>query len=417
MIFKYLLNIIEVIFFIYLGLSAIYVFVFSFAGLFPYRLIRIPPSRWPRIAVLIPGYKEDRVILEVAQKALEQEYPREQFDVVVIADSFESSTIESLRMMPVRLVEVSFELSTKSKSLNAAMQEIGDDYDLALILDADNIMEPGFLNKLAMVSDTHFKAVQGHRVAKNMNTSMAVLDAISEEINNHIFRKGHRVLGLSSALIGSGMAFDYPFFKELMSKIEAVGGFDKELELSMLKAGYGIEYLDDARVLDEKVQKKEVFAKQRKRWLSAQLIYFSRYAGDGFKDLLKKGNLDFFDKVIQMILPPRILLVGMLFIISMLTLTISLIDYLWFWETFMFSVSNWISLTLLTMVALMLAIPKSLYTLKTLRALGALPGSFMIMLISLFRLKGANKKFIHTQHGIGEESDVERLSNSKHQNK
>jgi hypothetical protein len=50
-------------------------------------------------------------------------------------------------------------------------------------------------------------AVQGHRTAKNTNNSWAILDAISEEINNNIFRKGHRVLGLSSAIIGSGMAF------------------------------------------------------------------------------------------------------------------------------------------------------------------------------------------------------------------
>ena len=84
---------------------------------------------------------------------------------------------------------------------------------------------------------------------------MAVLDAISEEINNHIFRKGHRVLGLSSAIIGSGMAFRYNYFKNLMLTVTAVGGFDKEIELKMLKEGRTIEYLDDAVVLDEKVQK------------------------------------------------------------------------------------------------------------------------------------------------------------------
>jgi hypothetical protein len=56
---------------------------------------------------------------------------------------------------------------------------------------------------------------------KNTNNSWAILDAISEEINNNIFRKGHRVLGLSSAIIGSGMAFRYNYFKTLMSTVTA----------------------------------------------------------------------------------------------------------------------------------------------------------------------------------------------------
>ena len=77
---------------------------------------------------------------------------------------------------------------------------------------------------------------------------MALLDAISEEINNHIFRKGHRSLCLSSAIIGSGMAFDYQLFKEYMTTLQAVGGFDKELELKLLHNGYKIDYLPDAMV-------------------------------------------------------------------------------------------------------------------------------------------------------------------------
>ena len=84
---------------------------------------------------------------------------------------------------------------------------------------------------------------QGHRIAKNVNNSFAILDAISEEINNLIFRKAHRVVGLSSALIGSGMAFDYKIFKKEMKDIKAIGGFDKELEMNFLqKKSYYIIY-------------------------------------------------------------------------------------------------------------------------------------------------------------------------------
>jgi hypothetical protein len=39
--------------------------------------------------------------------------------------------------------------------------------------------------------------VQGHRAAKNTK-DFAMLDAISEEINNNIYSKGHRAIGMSS---------------------------------------------------------------------------------------------------------------------------------------------------------------------------------------------------------------------------
>jgi hypothetical protein len=54
--------------------------------------------------------------------------------------------------------------------------------------------------------------VQGHRAAK-IQGAFAMLDAMSEEINNNIYSKGHRTIGMSSRLVGSGMAFSYQLFK------------------------------------------------------------------------------------------------------------------------------------------------------------------------------------------------------------
>ena len=209
-------------------------------------------------------------------------------------------------------MEVSFLKSTKSKALNKAMLVLESVYDIAVVLDADNVMAKDFLTKINNAFQQDVTAVQGHRTAKNVNNSWAILDAVSEEINNSIFRKGHRVLGLSSAIIGSGMAFKYDYFKNLMATVTAVGGFDKEIELKMLKEGKEILYLNDALVYDEKVQKSEVFGNQRRRWLSAQLHYFRKDILKATKALILKGNIDYFDKAIQFIQPPRILLLGAL---------------------------------------------------------------------------------------------------------
>ncbi|WP_136467646.1 glycosyltransferase [Flagellimonas onchidii] len=395
-VIKILVNSLEILLIGYFGFASIYVFFFSFAGLFSVRKKKEILKKQRKFAVLIPGYKEDSVIVDVAEQALKQTYPSHLFEVVIIADSFQQSTLDKLHKLPLRVVEVSFEKSTKSKALNQAMKVIGDDYDVALILDADNIMEEDFVEKINQAFNQGYKVVQGHRIAKNTNTSFAILDAISEEINNHIFRKGHRVVGLSSALIGSGMAFDYYFFKNTMANVKAVGGFDKELELKLLKNRTKIEYLDNALVLDEKVQKSEVFANQRKRWLSAQFVYFGRYFMPGLKELFTKGNIDFFDKVYQMVSPPRVLLLGL---VAVLTFAYFILNLIWPSNMMMVPAYAWYTSFGLVILAFAFAVPRKFYSKSTFNALMTLPKAFAVMFLSLFKLKGANKKFIHTQHG------------------
>ena len=112
------------------------------------------------MAVLIPGYKEDAVIIEVAREALKQNYPSNEFDVVIIADSFRSETLKELAKLPIRLIEVSFDVSTKSKALNKAMEELGDNYEIAVVLDADNIMAVDFLTRINQAFENGFMVVQ-----------------------------------------------------------------------------------------------------------------------------------------------------------------------------------------------------------------------------------------------------------------
>jgi cellulose synthase/poly-beta-1,6-N-acetylglucosamine synthase-like glycosyltransferase len=182
-----------------------------------------------------------------------------------------------------------------------------------------------------------------------------------------------------------------------MARIHAIGGFDKELELTLLRDEYCIEYLNDALVYDEKVQKVEVFENQRKRWLSAQFIYFGRFFFAGVKHLFVNGNVDFFDKVYQMISPPRVLLIGLTTIITAFYTVYQLL----FPENTITAVSYtlWLSVWGSVVVAFILAIPLKFYNYQTLKALLTLPKAFFSMFLSLFKLKGANKKFIHTIHG------------------
>jgi cellulose synthase/poly-beta-1,6-N-acetylglucosamine synthase-like glycosyltransferase len=386
--------IIQLVIFAYLTWSTLYFLVFSIAGLFKLKVAVFPETKLNKFIVLIPGYKEDMVIVDVAAHALEQDYPREFYDIAVIADSFQPETLAKLKSLPIKVIEVSFEKSSKSKALNKAMSLLPDIYEAVIVLDADNVMATDCISKMNNALNCGFEAIQGHRTAKNRNTSFAVLDSVSEEINNHIFRRGHRALRLSSALIGSGMGFRYQLFKQYMSDIESTAE-DKELEIKLINDGKVIEYLDDALIYDEKVQKSQVFMVQRTRWLANQLKYARQYFFWSIKQFVLKGNIDLFDKVIQQSLPPRIFLLGFMFIALVLSLLFNPISL-----TF-----AWLGLTALCVIALLISIPRKYYNYSTLKAVLLLPKGFIFMFISLIRIYKAGKTWGHTTHVVVKGSD------------
>ena len=381
-------HIVELVVFIYLAFTDIYLFIFAFSGLFPLKRKSKIPEKKRKILVLIPGFREDAVIIDVAKEALNQDYGTENYDVVIIADGFQPETIATLETIHVRVIEVNLEYSTKSRALNAALAQTDNSYDVAVVLDADNIMAKDFLSRVNEAFCDGYLAVQGHRMAKNLNTPFAILDAVSEEMNNHIFRKGHRVLGLSSALIGSAMAFNYHYFKKMMKKVEVVGGFDKELEVRLLQKKHKIEYLPEAYVYDEKVPNAKVFTKQRRRWLSAQVHYFGKSFLPALRDLFLQGNIDFFNKALQFVLLPRIMLISLFFIIAVV--------YFFAAPLPLFLIT--LALLALGILTFLLSIPRYFYNLRTLWALTRLPVGIILMFFSLLNIKGGNKEFLHTKH-------------------
>ncbi|NWJ50728.1 MAG: glycosyltransferase [Bacteroidetes bacterium] len=382
-----ILYILEWILLGYFMISVLYLFFFSIVGLLRKKSKYKKSDFYRNILVLIPAFKEDLVIDEVVEDALKQEYPASLYHIKVIADSLLQETLKLLKKKSIDIVEVSFASSTKSKAIRSALESSGDDFNVVIILDADNIMAPDFLSRMNNSFANGYKVIQGHRIAKNTDTNFALMDAISEEINNHIFRQGHRAVGLSSALIGSAMGFDFQLFKQLMDGVEAIGGFDKELELKIAKEKIKIEYLNDAIVLDEKVQNASRFTNQRRRWLAAQFFYFKSDIIPSFIYLITKGNIEYFNKAFQFLLPPRILLLG----------TITLINIF----IFVFKVGNvhgWLSVLILTYLVFLFSIPFSFYNLRTLKVIFDLPRGYFWMIISLLKSKNANREFIHTVH-------------------
>lgn len=387
MIYKIIL-ILEAVVYLYLAFTTLYLFVFALAGVFKTKHKLPQENRKRKMIVLIPGYREDEVIVDVAKEALKQDYGTENYEVAIIADGFQPETIQTLKKLQVKVFEVKLEFSTKSRALNAALDQLEDSYDVAVVLDADNIMELSFLTKVNNAFCAGYQIIQGHRIAKNMDTSFAILDAVSEEMNNHIFRKGHWNLGFSSSLIGSAMAFEYDYFKAMMKEVKVVGGFDKELEVRILKEKKKILYLPDAFVFDEKVPNAKVFTKQRRRWISAQIHYFGKSFLPALKELFLRGNVDLFNKALQFILLPRILLISLLFLITLANFILAPLNYFLIW----------LSIFALCVLVFLLSIPGYFYNYRTLKAITRLPLGIFLTFLSVFKLRGSNKEYLHTKH-------------------
>ena len=288
-----LIRLLEIILFVCFSVNILYLLVFSIASVFGKREKREKEAvSFRRVAILVPAYKEDRVIMECVESCLRQNYPHDRYDVVVISDRMEAVTNGRLSALPLILEVVRFENSTKAKALNLAMSHLSG-YDLALILDADNTIGPDYLNQVnAAPFNGNIVGYQTHRTAKNKNTSLAYLDAVSEEINNGFFRSGHNAVRLSAALSGSGMVIAEQNFRRYVLQLKTTGE-DKELEALILKESCGlIAYISDLPVYDEKTQRQEAISNQRRRWIAAQFGAL-RASLPEFPKALIQGNRDY----------------------------------------------------------------------------------------------------------------------------
>ncbi len=381
----------------YLLLNCLYLLFFAVAGHWPARRwpapAQAPPPR--RMCVLMPVYQEDAVILESSRAALAHQYDGV-FQVVVIADGLQPATVQAMQRQGIGVAEVSFERSTKGKALLHALAVLpAQAFDVAVVLDADNIMGRGLLNEVNAAFAAGYRVVQAHRTAKNQGTAFALLDTCNEEINNHIYRKGPAAVGLSAALIGSGMAFEYGYLQRLLAGIGETVGEDKELDFRIARDQQKICYLDQAYVYDEKIENAQVFTQQRTRWLASQWEFLKKYAGQGLPALLR-GNVEFFNKVVQAFLVPRTLLLGLLGLLVVAS-TLS-------WALGLPlgpSPLVWLGLLGTLAAALLLALPARLYNRQVLAAVLRLPYAIWCMCLALLRIRRTRGSFLATPHKAG----------------
>ena len=390
--------ILDLLLWIIIAANVMYILFFALASLLPKKEHQSSYiSHLPSYLILFPAYHEDAVIINTVKSFLQQDYPKELYQVVVISDNMTQETNEQLSELPITLLQPNFEQSSKAKALQFAISHNENSNlktqtsNYVVLLDADNIVAPNFLSQLSRIARPDI-AIQCHRTAKNADNDIAVLDGLSEEINNSIFRKGHNRIGMSSALIGSGMCFNYHWFKENVSKLDSAVE-DRELEALLMKQGIYIHYAEDIHVMDEKVSNSDNFQRQRLRWMTGQVQALFRMLPFVPKAIIN-ANINYIDKTIQQALIPRSIL---LVLTPLLALIFTIFDYLSL-ITHHLSLLKWYIILISLVLSIFIAIPKQLRTKTIIRRILTLPKLVWKMTINILHIKPNNKEFIHTTH-------------------
>ena len=394
---------IDILLWLIIVVNVFYVLFFALVSLLPKKTHQPSAiSHQPSFLVLFPAYHEDAVIMHSVESFLHSDYPQDHYHVVVISDNMTKETNDQLAALPITLLQPTMEKSSKAKALRYAISSISHHpssiYDYIVILDADNIVAPDFLNRLSHIANPN-QTIQCHRTAKNTDNDIAALDGFSEEINNSLFRKGHNRIGMSSALIGSGMCFDYDWFTTNVTKLDSAVE-DRELEALLMKQGIYIHYAEDIYVMDEKVSNSDNFQRQRLRWMTGQVQALFRMLPYLPKAIIT-GNINYIDKTIQQALIPRSIL---LVLIPMLCIIATLTSYLIHQPSSLFPLPSpffhlkWWCLFIALCIALYLAIPKQMRQQSLFSKLLSLPILVWKMILNILKINYKNKEFIHTTH-------------------
>ena len=265
----------------------------------------------PKVAVLIPGYNEEKVIERTVSAALNSDYPN--LRVIVIDDGSKDRTLEVARRAFAaeetagRVLILTKPNAGKAEALNYGIEHI-QDAELFVGIDADTIiardaiarLAPHFVNpKLGAIAGN---AKVGNRV--NLWTRWQALEYITSQ---NFERRALDVLGAVSVVPGAIGAWR-------VSAVREAGGYqldtvaeDADLTMALLRRGYRVEYEDMALAYTEAPTNANGLMRQRFRWSFGilQAVYKHRgvFARKGALGFVALPNIVIFQILLPLVSP------------------------------------------------------------------------------------------------------------------
>jgi cellulose synthase/poly-beta-1,6-N-acetylglucosamine synthase-like glycosyltransferase/spore germination protein YaaH/peptidoglycan/xylan/chitin deacetylase (PgdA/CDA1 family) len=219
------------------------------------------------VTVLIPPFKEERVIERSVRQVLDSD--NVQLEVIVIDDGSKDRTsdivLEHFGDNPrVRLVQL--ENGGKARALNHGLELAKG--ELVIALDADTQFEPDTIARLArwLVADGTLGAVAGNAKVGNRVNLVTKWQALEYVTAQNLERRALARLGGMTVVPGAVGAWR-------KAAIMEVGGYppdtlaeDQDLTIAIQRAGWKVAYDQSAIAWTEAPQSLHQLARQRFRW-------------------------------------------------------------------------------------------------------------------------------------------------------
>lgn len=246
-----------------------------------------------RFAVLVPAHNEEAVIGPLIESLLRQEYPRELYDVYVVADNCTDGTAAAARAAGAVVWE-RHDTRRRGKQYAVAyalerIASVGRRYDAVVMFDADNLVPANFLQVMNDHLAAGEKIIQAYVDAKNPDDSwVSAAFAISFWMSNRWRLQARHNWGLSGALAGTGMCIAWEVLERVGWDVHTLTE-DLEFSAKALLHGYVTTFARETRIYDEKVVTFIASCRQRLRWargnVQVMLIHAPRLLWAGLREL------------------------------------------------------------------------------------------------------------------------------------
>jgi 1,2-diacylglycerol 3-beta-glucosyltransferase len=260
-----------------------------------------------RFAIVVPAHDEAAGIADTVKSLLSLDYPREHFEVVVVADNCKDDTAARAEAAGATvLVRVDDERKGKGFALAHAFEKIIADgrADAVVVVDADTVVSSNLLRAFDARLAAGAGAVQADYAVRNPDGGWRTrLMAIALGMFHVVRSTGRENLGVSCGLRGNGMCFTTDLLEEVPHDAFSVVE-DVEYGIRLGERGHRVHYAGEAHVYGEMVSSEKASRSQRERWEGGR----RRLVKDHGLRLLKRAIATrsplLFDLAMDLVVPP-----------------------------------------------------------------------------------------------------------------
>lgn len=290
---------------IYLATATIYLLVLALV----YFIIRErkpgPDEPLNYFAILVPAHDEELLVATLCKSLLQIDYPREKFEIFIIADNCSDRTADICRHYPLQVLERHDpDNAGKGQALAWALQQVAlDQFDAVFIVDADNYVDPAILRELSRLLNVGEQAIQCFNAVGNRNDSwFTQLLFVSRTIGNLLYHEAKYRLGLSSYLMGNGLCFK----SELLQRrgwTAFSAGEDWEYYAQLVEDHIRIAFAAKAKVFHQESRSLNQATSQRLRWSRGRFSIARTLGLRLFMKGIRERNWLIFDASLPLIFP------------------------------------------------------------------------------------------------------------------